>query len=91
MYDGLIDFLRGGTAIALFAIGLQFLRFWRDSRDRLFAFFCGAFWTMAVSQIAVLALGESGDYTPYAYWLRLLAFALIITAIVEKNLHRDGS
>lgn len=83
MCDHVIEFLRGGTMVALLMIGLHFLRFWRDAGDKLFGYFSGAFFLMALSQVAVVLLSETGEL---AYWLRLFAFILIIVAIVEKNI-----
>jgi len=84
--SALVDFLRGGTMVALLGIALFFFRFWRDSADRLFAYFCASFVILALSHALILFLGEGADLAPYSYWVRLGAFALIIIGIVEKNL-----
>jgi hypothetical protein len=84
--NGLIDFLGGGTMVALCVIGVFFLRFWFEGRDRLFLFFAGAFFLLAVSQITLVLFGNSGDQQPIGYWLRFIAFLMIMFAIVEKNL-----
>lgn len=43
--------LLAGAACALCCVaGLFFLRFWRRSRDRFFAFFAAAFWLMALQR-----------------------------------------
>lgn len=81
----IVQFLRGGTMVALFGIAVFFLRYWRQTKDRLFAYFTVAFLLMAVCQIMVLLIGEKDEHAPYAYWMRLVAFLLIIAAIVEKN------
>lgn len=87
MPESLTDFLRGGTMVAFFSIGLFLLRFWKESNDRLFIFFSAAFLLMAVSQLLLLLfLSQSADNAPAIYWIRLLAFLLIIIGIVEKNL-----
>jgi hypothetical protein len=70
----------GYTVAALF-----FLRFWRDTRDRLFGFFAAAFVFLALQRLALaLALVSTRDTTGY-YILRLAAFVLILVAIVDKN------
>lgn len=74
-------FLSGCLTMAYAVAGLFFLRFWRDSRDRLFAFFAAAFWILA-AQRAIVTLADVGDSI---YLLRALAFVLIIIAIVDKN------
>lgn len=76
------------AATAAWANGLFFLRFWRDSRDPLFACFGVAFWLLAASW-AVLAFVQVREETqPYVFGLRLIAFILLISGIVAKN--REG-
>ncbi|ABS24305.1 DUF5985 family protein [Anaeromyxobacter sp. Fw109-5] len=73
--------LAAGCAVA----GLFFLRFWRESRDRLFAGFAAAFFILCVNWL-VLGITNSGDETRHnAYVLRLVAFLVLIWAIVDKN------
>jgi hypothetical protein len=81
----LIPFLQTVSATAALASGLFFLRFWRDSRDRLFAFFGVGFCALAL-QWALLALINPSDETrPYVYAIRLVAFLLMIIGMVDKN------
>ena len=66
-----------------------FFRFWNESRDRLFIFFAAAFVLLGLNGPLVVLLGESGArfaLTPYL--IRLLAYAIILAAIVDKNLRR---
>jgi hypothetical protein len=76
------EFLRGAVAACCLVAGLFFLRFWRLTRDRLFLFFCIAFWIFAANWV-VLALG--GPLAEHLYVLRLVTFAVIALAIVDKN------
>ena len=70
-----------GYAVA----GLFFLRFWHETRDRLFGIFAGAFWLLALQRV-LLALFEHPDREQlWLYGIRVLAFVLILTAIVDKN------
>lgn len=90
MFDGIIDFLRGGTMVASLAIGIVFLRFWIDSADRLFVYLSTSFILLAISQLAVISLGGT-EQSPLAYLIRLLAFVSIICGIVAKNLPGNNS
>lgn len=81
----MIDFLSGATMLASFAIALFFLRYWRQTADRLFAIFALAFTVFACSRIFLTILDEANEARPYVYLLRLAAFVLIIVAIVDKN------
>jgi hypothetical protein len=69
---------------SLFA-GVLFLRFWRETLDRLFAWFAIAFWMFTVN-CALLALVNANDETRvYAYLPRLAGFVLILVAIAQRN------
>lgn len=66
-------------------IGLLFWLHWRRSRDRFFLFFTAAFWVYALSTLILLLSARGSENHPAAYIVRLLAFLLIIAAIVDKN------
>lgn len=76
------DFLRGALAMASFAIGLFFLRYWRATRDRLFTFFSAAFWLLGLNW-TIAALSPS--LSQHAHAVRFLAFILIALAVLDKN------
>ncbi len=65
--------------------GLFFLRFWRRTRDSLFAAFALAFWLFAANQTLVAVWGLEGDERGWIYLVRLAGFSVIIAAILKKN------
>lgn len=79
------DFLDGATALACCAIALFFLRFWRDTHDRLFGILALAFLVFAINRVVLTALDDDDEARTLVYLVRLLAFALIAFAIVDKN------
>lgn len=79
------EFLSGVASAGSLGVGLFFLRLWRESRDRFFALFGFAFWVLAVNWFLVVWAQPSSEHLHYFYVLRLVAFLLIITAIVDKN------
>jgi peptidoglycan/LPS O-acetylase OafA/YrhL len=81
MHDLICGALVMGYAIA----ALFFLRFWRRTRDRLFAIFAVAFLLLAANRIALVAFHADAEHQHYLYLLRLVAYTLIIAAIVDKN------
>lgn len=83
------EFLQGATMLASFAVALFFLRYWRETTDRLFAVFAAAFLLFGASRIALLAAGEHEEARLGVYLLRTAAFAAIALAILDKNLRRD--
>lgn len=79
------QFLLGGLSMASAIVGLFFLRFWTVSRDRLFVFFSLGFLVLGLTW-TLLGIFHPGEETRhYFYVLRLVAFALIIAGIVDKN------
>jgi hypothetical protein len=72
-------------AATAMAVGLFFLRFWQDTRDRLFLFFAIAFSLMSASWALLGLIAYEAEGRPCVYGLRLLAFLLVIAAIIDKN------
>ncbi len=79
-------FVSGATAMGSAVAGLLFLRFFRRSGDRLFAFFAAAFGLLGCDRVALVLLSTEGEFGYAVYLLRLAAFLLILVGIVDKNL-----
>ena len=79
------DFLFGATAMGCLVAALFFLRFWRSSGDRFFLWFALAFATFAVNRVILAALEVDSEERVVVYVVRLLAFLLIVWAVVDKN------
>ena len=77
--------LLGALAMASFTISLIFLRFWKTTRDRFFLFFAAAFFIEAVRRVLLGAISHSNEQEPLFYILQLVAFLVIVYAIVDKN------
>lgn len=80
--------LNGAMIMACFVAGLCFLRFWKKTQDRLFLFFAFAFWILMLNRVGLIFISEDSEASTLLYVVRLLAFAIIIYAIVDKNLPR---
>ena len=86
MGDALKTLVSGAMVMGYLVAGLFFLRFWRDTRDRLFAIFAGAFWLLAVQRgVLTVAVHQGEEGSVGIYGLRLVAFLLILYAIIDKN------
>jgi len=79
------EFLLGALTTTSLAAALIFLRYWRMGHDRLLLFFSLAFTAMGANWLAIAAVGPAYAYQDFEYLPRLLAFALIIAGIVDKN------
>jgi len=78
-------FISGLLASGYAVAALFFAKFWHRTGDRLFAFFSASFALLFIQRL-LLAWAASGDFEAgWLYVLRLLAFVLILFAIVDKN------
>lgn len=77
--------LSGAIAVASWAIGLFFLKFWKKSHDRLFLIFAVAFWGLALERLTLLSVDPTNEARPYLYLVRLAAFLLLLAAVWDKN------
>jgi hypothetical protein len=78
-------FLWGASAVASWTAGLFFLRFWRETKDRFFALFAAAFWCLTSNWIGLAFTDPPDEARTALYVVRLIAFVLIIAAIIDKN------
>lgn len=77
--------ISGAIAMGYGVAGLFFLRFWRETGDRLFLIFSGAFWILGLQRLALIFTREMIEDHTGLYLIRLFAFLLILGAIVDKN------
>jgi hypothetical protein len=87
----MVQFLNGVAVAGAFAVGLFFVRWWRETGDRFYALFGAAFWILSASWLALAWAAPEGEHRHYWYVPRLFAFLLIIAAIVDKNRSTSGT
>ena len=78
-------FLWGMLTMCSLVASLLFLRYGRLTRDRLFWFFSAAFFVLALNWLGLALIEPDTEHRHLAYFLRLLAFVLILIGIVDKN------
>ncbi len=81
----MMEFLWGALAAGCLACALLFLRFWHLSRERLLVYFSGAFLALALNWTVLGLLNPPEETRHYVYFVRLVAFLLIIAGILDKN------
>jgi membrane-associated PAP2 superfamily phosphatase len=81
-------FLSGLIAMGFAVAGLFFLSFWRRTRDSLFLAFAVAFGLLAVNQGLTTFVRAPEETQSQIYLIRLMAFLILIVAIVLKNTAR---
>ena len=85
------DLLTGAICMGSIVISLFFLRFWRNSGDRFFLYFALSFFIEGLHRLYSALNDAGGEDSPLHYVIRLLAYGLILWAILEKNLPREGA
>jgi uncharacterized protein DUF5985 len=80
--------LLGAIAMASLVAALFFLRFWRDTKDRLFLFFSISFFVEGLNRFALAMVSDPNEDQPFFYVVRFLSFLLIVAAILDKNLSK---
>lgn len=79
------EILIGAVAMASGIVGLFFFRFWRSTRDRFFLYFAASFWIEGLNRVLMGTSDELQVDLPVFYLIRLLAYGLIVLAILDKN------
>ena len=85
------DFLGGAISMGFAVAALFFLKFWRKTREGLFLAFSGSFMLLAVTQALLTLGGIPTEERSLLYLLRLMAFLLLIGAMVWQNRRKRGA
>jgi len=83
--SGTAIFLSGMTTMGFVVASVFFMKFWRRTRDPLFATFGTAFFLLAINQAAIALSSIPTEEQIWIYALRITAFGLLISAIIRKN------
>lgn len=78
-------FLLGVIFTMSIIAAVYFLKFWRKTRDRFFLAFGAAFLIEGVNRLGFLFLEAPNEGSPTIYTIRLMAFLLVLVAILSKN------
>lgn len=81
----MIHLISGAITMGYLVVSLFFLKYWRRSQDRLFLFFSIAFAILGCQRLVLQWTGERMEDTTVFYVIRLVAFAMILFAIWDKN------
>ncbi|HYD27784.1 DUF5985 family protein [Brevundimonas sp.] len=84
-----LSLVASGAIIMGYALAaVFFLKFWRRTSDSLFLAFAAAFLLMAATPLLTALLEVPREEQSPFYLLRLLAFLIIIVAIIGKSRRR---
>lgn len=79
------EMMIGAIAAASLVAGLFFFRFWRATGDRFFLLFALSFWIEGVNRVLLYESVGLDEDAPVYYLIRLVAYGLILAAIIDKN------
>lgn len=79
------DFFSGAITMGFAVSALFFLRFWKRTRDSLFASFAAAFLLLAIAQALLSFTDVAVEERSWLFLIRLAAFLLILISIWQKN------
>jgi hypothetical protein len=82
------ELLLGAAAMGFFVAGVFFLHYGLATRDRFFYLFTAAFWIEAGNRVHIAMARAWAEDAPEYYYVRLLAYVLILLAIWDKNRRR---
>lgn len=85
------QFLSGAVVMGFAVAGLLFLRYWRRTRERLFATFAASFFLLSLNYGWLALTQIPVEERSPLFLIRLLAFSLIIVAIIQSNRSNVGS
>lgn len=84
-------FLSGMLTACNWVAATVFLRFWRETRDRLFLYFAVAFVVFGLSRMPRVFQEPGSEWLIYSFIVRFVAYASLLAAIIDKNLQGAGS
>ena len=84
------QFLSGAVVMGFAIAGLLFLSYWRRTRQKLFLTFAASFFLLAINYTWLAVTEIPVEERSPLFLVRLLAFAMIIVAIVQSNRPRSG-
>jgi hypothetical protein len=82
----MVAFFNGISTTASFLAAVLFLRFWRETDDRLFAWLALGFGLLAANWAALSLLNVPDETRHLVSLVRLSALLVVIGGIVDKNL-----
>ena len=76
----------GAISMAYLVVGLMFLAFWRETRQRIFIYFTTAFAILAIHRtVFALTFGEE-NWDEFSFAIRLLGYLVILGGIVDRRM-----
>ncbi|HWJ58655.1 MAG TPA: DUF5985 family protein [Sphingomicrobium sp.] len=79
------QFLSGAIVMGFAIAALLFVRYWRRTHERLFIIFAASFALLALNYLSLAVTRIPVEERSPLFLVRLLAFSLIILAMLQSN------
>jgi len=83
------SWMNGAISMGSFVVGLYFIAFWRETRQRLFVYFAGGFMVLAVHRVIFAITSEDPVWEEFSLSLRLVGYLIILAGIVDRRMARE--
>ena len=83
------SWMNGAISMGSFVVGLYFITFWRETRQRLFVYFAGGFMVLAVHRVIFAITSEDPVWEEFSLSLRLVGYLIILAGIVDRRMARE--
>lgn len=81
----IVVWMQGAISMGYLVVAMFFVAFWRETRDRFFAFFASGFALLAVHRTIFALTYTDAAWTNISFTLRLLGYLIILGAIIDRR------
>ena len=79
------QFIYGAIMMGSLCNGIFFLKFWKKTGDRFFSLCAAAFVLLSLERWLLLFIKADNETNTWIFVIRLIAFSMIIGAVIDKN------
>ena len=81
----IVAFIQGAVSMGCALVALFFLKFWKQTGDRLFRYFSAAFGILAADYLVLGLYSNATEWRVQVFSVRIAAFLVILLGILDKN------
>jgi Family of unknown function (DUF5985) len=87
--DAVRIWMQGAIAMGYLIVACFFLRFWKETHERLFIFFTTGFAVLALHRTLFALCYDMHQWDELTFALRLAGYSIILGGIIERRLRRS--
>ena len=81
----IVAWMQGAISMGFLVVAMFFVSFWRETRDRFFAFFATGFAVLSVHRTIFAFTYTNAAWTNFSFTLRLAGYLIILGAILDRR------